>query len=163
MGIDIHMFIVKNGEYLKKNIYTGRNSDWFSNLQMEGWDNEYDYFPIWGGFPDDMPKEHPSIEELQKNCYYGFFHIKVEDYINWFNEYKPHIDAGWVSTYDKWRIENKNYIPERLSHILDKDDNPADMHFIEVEKKYDNSKWLHDYLIENSIPMDAYIVYYFDR
>lgn len=164
MGVDIHMSIVKDKKYLAKEIYDGRNSDWFANLQKEGWDDEYDYLPAIYGFPEDMPEEAKSIEKLlQEGCYYGFYHIKVEDYVDWFKKYKPYIDAGWVSTYDQWRIENKGYIPEELSHYLSNKDNIADMHFIEVEKKYDNSKWLFDYLVDNKIPNTAYIIYFFDR
>ena len=39
MGMDIHMHLVKDGEYVKKNIHDGRNREWFANLQDEGWDD----------------------------------------------------------------------------------------------------------------------------
>ena len=99
-------------------------------------------------FPEDLDLD---LDLLEKSGYFDFRAIKVNDYINWFRKYRPDKDAGWVSTYDKWRIENKGYIPEDIDHYLDPEANPADMHFIEIEKKYDCAKWLYDYIIDNNI------------
>ena len=37
-----------------------------------------------------------------------------------------------------------------------------DMVWVEFNDKYDNSTWLYNYLDENNIPDDAWIVYCFD-
>lgn len=164
MGVDIHMSIIKDKEYVAKDIYNGRNSEWFNNLQERGDAYEYDFLPIayYNCFPKEDTPEDLNIEKLQEDGYYGFRTIKVDDYVNWFEKYRPDKDAGWVTTYDKWRIENKGYVPEEVSHYLDPDDNPADMHFVVIEKKYDNAKWLYNYIMNKEINFDAYIIYYFD-
>ena len=155
------MFIVKQKECLAKEIFDGRNSEWFSNLQQDGWNNIYDHLPIQCGFSPDAPDE---FEEKYKDKlgYYGFNYIKVSDFKEWFVKYRPDIDAGWVTTYEKWRIEKKGYVPEDLCHYLSEDDDIRDMHFVEVENKYDCSKWLYDYLKDHDIPNDATIWYCFD-
>ena len=58
MGIDIHMAIVKNGEYIAKNIFDGRNSEWFANLRGEGWDDTYDHLPAKYYIVDETPEEY---------------------------------------------------------------------------------------------------------
>ena len=32
MGVDIHMFVIKDNEILKDDMFDGRNSEWFNNL-----------------------------------------------------------------------------------------------------------------------------------
>lgn len=88
--------------------------------------------------------------------------MKVSLFKAWFLAYRPDKDAAWVNTYDKWRIENKNYVPEDPKHYLDKDDDIRDMHFIEFEDEYNCSRWLYNYLEDNDIPLTADIVYCFD-
>lgn len=161
MGVDIHMNIVKNKEVIAKDIFDGRNSEWFNNLQGDGWANEYDHLPANYGFSDQTPDD--IKEYYNKDWYYGFNSVNVGKFKKWFKKYRPDLEAGWASTYDKWRMENKGYIPEDLPIALDKDMNPADMHFIEYENLYDCSRWLNDYLVENNIPDDADIIYCFDH
>lgn len=161
MGVDIHMSIVKDKEILAKDIFDGRNSEWFNNLQGRGWDSEYDKLPISTGFPENCSERLVKYKDIFG--YYGFYYISVKDFCEWFLKYRPDIDAGWVSTYDKWRIEKKGYIPEDPQHYLDKEDNVNDMHWVEFENIYDCSKWLFDYLVSNKIPDDANIVYFFDH
>ena len=162
MGVDIHMHIIdKDGKVLAKEIFDGRNSDWFNNLQGCGWDEEYDYFPAYSGLPENCAKEIKSF--MGEIGYYGFCDMTIRDYRNWFNKYRPDIKAGWVSTYDKWRMERKHYIPEDLPISLSPEDNKDDMHFVEYENIHDCSKWLYNYLEKNDFPMDAHIVYYFDH
>ena len=156
------MYIVKNKKTLAEDIFDGRNSEWFNNLQKDGWDDTYNKLPSKYGFSEQCP------DNITKNYkdefgFYGFHYINVGDFREWFIKYRPDIDAGWVSTYDKWRIENKEYVPEDLQHYLDKDDNINDMHFVTVQNKYDCSKWLYEYLNEYNIPNDADIWYCFDR
>lgn len=164
MGMDITLSIIENKQYLAKNIFDGRSREWFDNMRGRGNDFEYDFLPVdypcffpEGVFPEDL-----DFDLLEEAGYFDFRTIKVDDYIDWFRKYRPDIDAGWVNSYDKWRIETKGYIPEDVDHYLDPEANPADMHFIEIKKKYDCAKWLYDYIIDNNISSDAYIFYYFD-
>jgi len=164
MGIDIHMAIVKDKKYIAEDIFDGRNSEWFANLRGESWNEVYDHLPIKYGVKDQAPKSY--IEKYSPDWCFDFRTIKVEDYIVWFRRYNPHLIAGWVSTYNEWRINKQGYCPgeDDLYQELPKDANPIDMHFIEVEKPYDCSKWLFDYIVNNKkISSDAYIIYCFDR
>ena len=162
MGVDIHMSIVKNKEVIAADIFDGRNSEWFDNLQGNGWADEYDYLPKKFGFSDQTPENIKQYYNKDAG-FYGFYTVQVSEFKNWFEKYRPDLRAGWASTYDKWRIENKGYIPEDLPITLDKDMNPADMYFIEYNNLYDCSRWLNYYLIDNKIPYDADIIYCFDR
>ena len=164
MGVDIHLSIIHNGEVIKKEIFDGRNSEWFGNLQGEGWDevyNELYRFYIGYGFPEDAPEDF--AKHYEDRYYYGHHYVKVGDFIEWFNKYRPDKDAGWVSTYDKWRIENKSYIPEDLPHSMPTEGRVEDWHFIEYENVYDCSRWLVEYIIDNKIPLEATIFYCFDH
>lgn len=162
MGMDIHMHLVQNGQYIKKNIFDRRDREWFSNLSGEGDDFEYNELSFYYGISPQSPKEI-NPEELIKKGYFNLFYINVKDFKEWFEKYRPDIDAGWVTTYDKWRIENKNYVPEYINHYLDKEDNINNMHFITITNPYDSSAWLYQYLIENEIPDEADITYWFDN
>ena len=164
MGMDITLSIVKNKQYLAKNIFSGRNREWFDNLRERGNDYEYDYLPVlhYNCFPEEDIPLDLNIDKFKNDGYFDFRAIKVNNYIDWFIKYKPDRDAGWVNTYDKWRIETKGYIPENIDHYLYPETNLADMHFIEIEKKYDCARWLYNYIIDNHISFDAYIIYYFD-
>lgn len=162
MGMDIHLFIVKDKEYLGKEIFDGRNSEWFHNMMQKGWNEVYDHLPVKYEVSEQAPNEIDE-QKLAEDLYFGFRTVNVGDYRNWFIKYKPNKDAGWVSTYDKWRIENQGYIIEDIPHYLSSDDNINDMHFIEVENHYDCSKWLFEYLEEHNIPNDADITYWFDH
>lgn len=161
MGKDIHLNIVQNGEYIKKEIFDGRNSEWFANLEGDGWDDCYDHLDTEFGLSPQAPKEL-NIEKMREEGYFNFYYINVKKFKEWFQQYRPDIDAGWVSTYDKWRIENKGYIPENIFHYLSEVENPADMHFIEITNQYDCSAWLFTYLVDHKIDDNADITYWFD-
>lgn len=160
MGVDIHMNVVLGKKIVAKSIFDGRNSEWFDNLQLNNYDNEYDYLNIRFGFspqiPDDMKKEGSD------QFYYGHHYFNVGEFLSWFQKYRPDRDAGWVTTYDKWRIENKGYVPEDVQHFLYKEDNREDMHFVEFINPYDCSGWLYKYLINNNIDREADVTYWFD-
>jgi len=162
MGVDIHMFIVdKDKQILKEDIFDGRNSEWFNNLQDRGNDNVYDYCPIVYGWKPVCSKKLIR-QYVDCQSYYGHFHISVKLFKEWFEKYNPHKEAGWVTTYEKWQIENQSYCPEDPKHFLDDDDIIEDMHFVEWVNEFDCSLWLYDYLIDNNIPDNAWIVYCFD-
>lgn len=170
MGVDIHMALVRNdGKILIKDVYDGRNSEWFSNLQRNGLNDEYYSLPDKPGIPEFAPafiKE--DYEGAPQNGYYGFAYMSFQDYAKWYEEYKPQFDAGWVSTYDKWRMEKKGYIPEDVLHYFPEDANPVDLHFIEFTNPYDPNTCVinavYKYFLENEedYPCQAYLIYYFD-
>ena len=161
MGRDIHLNIIKNGSYLGINIFKGRNQEWFNNLLGDSYDEVYGEFPRNSGIPSNAPIDY-EIKYNKDNFCYGFYYVHVGDFKQWYLKYRPDLDAGWVSTYDKWRYENKGILPSEVSHYLDKDDNINDMHFIEFVNEYDCSKWLYEYIYDHVIPDDADIVYCFD-
>ena len=162
MGVDIHMYIVKDKEIIADNIFDGRNSEWFNNLMQRGNDDEYDYLPVkWNISP--MAPDILETEYKEEDGYYGFRYMKVEDFMKWFDKYRPDKDAGWVTAYDKWAYKNKHYYVEPLHYFPSSEEiNPNDLHFIEVINYYDCSRWLYKYIKENNIPMDADITYWFD-
>lgn len=167
MGVDIHMHIVKDNKVIKEDIYWGRDSEWFNLLNGRNrGETEYDYLDDMPGMSPQAPDNFQDIyENARKNFYYGFHYISVKAFKIWFEQYRPNIQAGYVSTYDKWRIEKKGYVPYDLPTDLSYIDDPAllnDMHFIEYENPYDSSKRVYDYLVANKISLDADIVYWFD-
>lgn len=161
MGMDIHMNIFKDGEIIAKEIFDGRNSSWFRNLQGEGWDESYDNLNSFPGYPDNFPQDLINRYAGEKG-YFDHRFIKVRDFVEWFWEYRPDKNAGWATTYEKWKIEIKHYKPDYLPTELPENANIADMHFVEYDNLDDCSKWLVNYLSDHSIPSDAYICYCFD-
>ena len=156
------MYIVKDNKAIRENIFDGRNSEWFGNLQGEGWDDEYNHFPRKFGFSSQAPED--LIHRYEKrDGYYGFYYVNVQEFKDWFQRYRPDKKAGWCTTYDKWRIENKGFIPDELQYKLHAEDIIEDMHFIEYTNLYDCSAWLFTYLVENEIDNDADITYFFDH
>lgn len=162
MAADIHLSIIsKEGEYRCRDIYDGRDSEWFDNLCGNYTNESYQNFPRRCGTPLLVPDDIKKAEEGDEG-YFDFFHVNVGEFLEWFAEARPDIDAGWVSTYDKWLYERKKVVPE-LNRFLGEEDNPYDFHFIEIENPWDSSKWLYDFIFERKdITVDDFIVYYFD-
>ena len=161
MGVDIHMSIIsKDGEVRCSDIFDGRNSEWFGNISGDYNSEFYQNYPMRYDIPDKVPD---GIRQAQEDGgYYDFRHVNVGEFLDWYIEARPDVDAGWVSTYDKWLYEKKHIVPE-LSHWLDEDANPYDYHFIEVENPWDCSRWLYEYITSrDDIKSDDFIVYYFD-
>lgn len=157
------MSIVKDNKFIKRDIFKGRNSEWFGNLQGNGWEDEYDHFPSVRGIPEIVPEEiKKNFDKADDYGDYDFHYVIAGAFCEWFNKYRPDLKAGWVSTYDKWRIEKKGYIPENPQHYLEPEDRIEDMQFVEYQDKYDCSLWLYNYLLDNEIYADAVIVYYFN-
>lgn len=163
MGVDIHMSIIsKNGESKFKEIFDGRDYEWFDNISGNYHTEFYQNFPLMNGIPEKVP-DNIREDFASEGVFYDFFHVNVGEFLSWFEEARPDIDAGWVSTYDKWLYEKKNIVPE-LFHWLDEDNNPYDYQFIEIENPWECSKWLYDFIIKHKkeIGPNDFIVYYFD-
>ena len=157
MGVDIHTYIVKNKEVIGKNLYDGRNSEWFNNLQGRGDDLEYNrLYTDWGISP--QAPDYFNDKYTQEKGYYGFYYISVKEFKEWYETYKPYLKAGWASTWDAWAIKNKGYIPDYLSHYKE-DDSEI---FIEYTDIYEPSRHIYEYLIEHKIDDDADFTYWFD-
>lgn len=169
MGVDIHMKLIdRYGTVLIDNLYDGRNREWFDNLMNRGSGEEYDELPRISGIPEVVDDETYEIYNKENHdYYYGFYHIKTTDFIDWFNKYRPDMSAGWVKTYDKWAYEHKGIVPDEVYRYLSKDDIIEEMHFIEIVNPYDPNRSVLDRLFEydKSCPIDlkdTMIVYYFD-
>lgn len=163
------MSIFKKKKCLAEDIFDGRNTEWFDKISGNGWDDAYDFLAIRYGVDNENVtnewiKEYTEPDEGDDRCYYyGHRFIKVEDYMDWFCKHNPDLDAGWVTTYEKWAYETKGIVPIEICQKLSDCADPNDAHFIVVENKYDCSKWLYNYIIEHEIPLDAVIQYCFDH
>lgn len=169
MGVDIHLYIAQKNKPSEEVFHGLRNGEWFDNICGNGSQPEYDELPSVQGLSplvdDTIRKETYNDEQTKyQDFYYNFYYINVGEFKKWFEKYRPDIDAGWVTTYDKWRIEkNKITYPDfYLSHFMIEDVNPKDQHFIEYTNRYDLSRQLYDILISKKIPDDADLTYYFD-
>lgn len=162
--VNIKMNIVKNGEFIKRDIFTEKNPDWFNQIMGRDESFPFNTFPKHYGISPMLPTEI-TMEGLRKEGYYNFFFINVERYVTWYERYKPQVHAGWVTSYMKWLIETKHYIPnlkEELVPAFPQDSHSCDMKFIEYIDEDDCFKWLYDYVLDNHIPFDADIVYWFN-
>ena len=164
MGMDITMMIVKDNDYLATDIFEGRNTEWFNNMMGRGNNELYNHLPIQAGNSPQTTKTWADYygSEDYADSYFGVTYVNVGDYKKWFEEFKPNVDAGWTTTYEAWEYKKRGIEPE-LYHYLPDDANRHDMVFMEIESKYDCSKWLYDYLLEHKIPDDADIQYCFDN
>ena len=170
MGMDMTMPIIgADGTVYTKDYNDGnRDYDWFEDLRDRGADEEYNYFPNRYGVPKKLTLPDDIANTINNAEEYGYFDINyviVSEFKEWFEKYRPDRDAFWMSTKDKWLYENKHfYNPDRWYNIMpDESEIPrADIQFVEIEDIYNPSKKLYDYLKENNIPDDAYIIYYFD-
>lgn len=159
MGTDIMLNIVQDGEQIKENLFDGRNYDWFDKLQGNGYNEIDNLLPVHRGLPSQVPQCYKEMEESDE-CYIEFYYMNVKEFKIWFTQYRPDLDAGWITTYEKWLYETKNIIPE-LAHHLPTDVVTEDWHFIEVEDEYNNFLWLYNILMDENISDNADIVYYF--
>lgn len=168
MGADIHMYLIdKEGVIVNDNLYHGNNYHWFDNITDKGADFEYEYFPAHYGLPlsKDIKIPKKIKDEYAKNCYYDFYYMKLKDYVDWFNQYKPHIKAGYFTEYDRWLIENKGYIPDEdevITHI-ENIEHPEVYTFMTYKNTYNPDKNIISNIdITDGSIEDYYIIYYFD-
>lgn len=161
MGTDIHLHIIdKNGEFLYKDLYNFRNYEWFDNLCSRGSNPIYDKLNIRVGLPPVANKE--IVDDINEYGYYDPHYIIVKDYMDWGEDCCPEIDAGWVTTREKWLYDTKGVYPESIKYALAEDDIIEDMVFASFKDIYDPNIKIYNFCIDNEIPEDTYIVYYFD-
>lgn len=163
MGVDIHMSIVKDGEFLAEDIFDGRNSVWFNNI-LKGGMEPYNNLPINYGYSKHTPDAFKNVYTKDEG-YYGFCYINVSDFLDWFIKYNPHVDAGWVTKRVAWQIENQNYIPaeHEVQYELTKEDVVEDRVFVSFKNEYSCDAWLYNYIMNHIINgADADIIYCFD-
>lgn len=168
MGMDCTIAICDNdGTIISDNICDFRNSEWFNLLQEEGCeDTEYAYINWNYGIPDKVSKQiQEDYDNRIESGYFNFRWITADDYVNWFERYRPDISAGWMPTYDKWLYEKK--------HILNEDNmyrylasvslgERKEYQFVEIEKELDDSKYIYDYLMQNEYSKTWNLIFYFD-
>lgn len=162
MGMDIHMSIVKDGKILFDNIYDGRNTAWFNNLMGKGCKWEYDYLKIKSGLSKQSPENQNNLE---KDGYFGFNHINVGDFMEWYYEYKPFLDAGWITTRTEWLVKNKGYIldSDDVYYSLNEIDGNINDYVFSEFSIHENSTFIKDFIVENEVLYGADICYYFDN
>lgn len=146
MGVDITMMVVNHknlSEVIMEDLYTGRNYDFFSILQ----DREEVSFPCHNGLPEEMT-EGEMFDLWKSGNYYDFHYITIKDFLQWINDYKPYLDAGWVTKYDAWQYNTRRIIPE-LYHYCPDSAVAGEYEFIEVYDKYDPFLAVRDELDEH--------------
>lgn len=154
-GVDIVINIIdKDCNIIEKDIFDGRYNIWFDNLAGHGTNEVYNKLKIHYG-------KLKGLEYPDEEFYFNFRYFRVRNFRDWYIKYRPNISVGWVNTYTKWLIENREYYPDNIKLELPIDVNPADWHFIEYKDKEDCSDWLYTYLHNNNIDEEAYVVYYF--
>ena len=124
MGIDIHMSLVKKstGFVIFDNLYDGRNSEWFNNLIGRGYDEVYSKLSWNVGCPDCIT-EGEGYEAWCKPAEYGgygFQWIPAKEYIDWYEKYRPYLDAGYLTEWENWAYEHNRYDPfkHEIRHYL---------------------------------------------
>ena len=164
MGMDIWIDVVnKNGEYVKKDLFDGRNTAWFMKINHE--EDEYEYVPwIYKYDADFIPAD--VKENFQSEKYTGFFGfkaVKVADLLNWYDRYRPDVDAGWIRRYDKWKWENKAIAPDCIEHYFDDSMDTNDWVWVENLPKEDEFiKVIIDQIDNNQVNPNDYVIIYFD-
>lgn len=168
MGVDIHLNVIKSDGTVilsEDDFPYFRCRAWFDKIMGRcGYDEIYSRLR-WADSSDVViPVE--IAQRIKEEGYYGLTVIKISDFINWYNAYKPNIDAGWVTTYDKWLWETKNIYPSDYYKSLDSlgpDINMRDYHFIELPTEDDCSCIIKETLDEKlDEKNDTYLVFYFD-
>ena len=167
MGVDIHIYVVdKFGKKKTEELYDGRNYRWFDNLQDRGMDPEYNYLPrlYW----NDTPREIFNLfKDLETKDYYGMAAVRISDLIGWYNKYRPHVHAGWVTKYDAWLYHAKDIIPSEDDVYTDPsiiEDFKVELYeFIEYTDKYNPMTEIYDKITQDTgIANDDYLIFYFD-
>ena len=168
MGTDIHIHLITNGKFLLEDMFDGRNSLWFDKINNE--ENEYQYLN-WQYNVEDIALPQSVLKEVAEGDYYcyGFKYVKISELLEWYDTYKPYIDAGWVRKIDAWRNRVK-HIPledHTIYTYLDDDAIIEDWEFVEFPAPDDSMEYIVNQ-IKELIPLNldidnTYLVVYFDN
>ena len=171
MGADIHVYLAKkNGENVNFSDEFGRNSDWFTDMNGQGQDPEYDRlymnYNINYGVSPYLDKEIASYKD--EVGVYGFRFIKVSDFKKWFVDTRPDKKAGWVSRYVEWQIRTgKISIGEAIFNDLlrtyfDPEYPEQDQVFVEDVDESDLAKRIVNLLVAEGADPEDHLVWFFD-
>ena len=169
MGVDIHMFVVKENKELAdigdKVLDGMRNYEWFDELSGRGERPEYDILDSLMNY--GIPKEATDeIKEYDNEMgYYGFRYINVGKLIGWYNECKPYVMFGYIPTIMYHNLVEKNITPNSDDIIYDpenEDINSGKVVFARIPTN-DPFDEIIDYIRKENIPSDATLVLFFDH
>ena len=167
METKMHMYLATTEKgIISEELYKGHCSEWIDTFRGCGSRVEYDILKDyckshWGDFPECKFTK-------KENVYFCHHAITVKDYIDWYQKYKPYLDAGWVRKYDAWCYNHKGIIPELIEHHW-----PSypveDVEWIEIN----DSNCLDTYIYKkicgflndnykNQIPEDLYLIWCFN-
>lgn len=160
MSVDIRFrYFDKNYNEIEAEDFGGRNGEWFDNISNRGNDWEYDDFPTKYLKEDSELGKAIDMEKLSDGWAYDFRVVEASDFKFWYGKRKPFLKAGWLSRMNKWKMENKNYIPSEYNDDISYTKDDVHTEFVEWIDPYDCSDWLYDVVTSN---LDiTYIVYYF--
>ena len=164
MGVDIHMYLAREGEEIKLIMKDfGRNSEWFANLQGDGYDNEYDRLPRNYGFSPFVDEKFKD-KYTKQSGYYGFIYMTVQDFKYWYYTFRPDKKAGWVTRYEAWAYKNHKISAYDLEPFkyCDPHRPPQDQIFLEYEDEYEPSKKVIEELESLGADYSDHIGFFFD-
>ena len=166
MGTDIHIHLIANGKFLLEDMFDGRNSFWFDKIHNE--EDEYRYLN-WQYNVENIALPQSVLKEVEEGDFYcyGFKYVKLSELLEWYDTYKPYIDAGWVRKIDAWKYRVKHIpIEDNIYPYLDDDAIIEDWEFVEVPALDDCMEYVVNQ-IKELIPLNldienSYLVVYFD-
>lgn len=161
MGTDIHVMVVKDGAFVIPEMDMARNYTWFGKIQHEN--DEYTYLNWQYNLENDAIP--PEVRKDIDNGCWGFKFCNVAEFVNWFEKYKPDLDAGWIRKREAWLLDNKGVIPYDYEYELPENCVIEDWEFREFPASGDFAE---DIITEiKSRPFldreHSYLVFYFDN
>ena len=140
MGADIHMRLIRKstGFVVLDDLYDGRCLEWFDNLTGRGYNEVYSKLSWRFGLPDCIT-EGEDFEIYQNPHDYGGYNfqwIPAKEYIDWYEKYRPYLDAGYLTEWENWAYEHSRYDPfkHEIRHYLadgDREENYIFREFID--------------------------------
>lgn len=141
--------INENGEVIKPSIYSIEDNNATQFL------TELMTYPIEFA---DLDIEKPQAPVSAK-------YVNAQTYLQWFQLYRPDIDATWISTYDKWLYEKKGIKPQKITK-LPKDANATDDYSFQPIADLSNPHYMLIEILmeptEDNILKDAFLAFNFN-
>lgn len=167
MAADINMYLVDKRDnsiiLSTKDLFEGRNYEWFENMQQRGSNVAYDYMPVEWDYEDS--------DKLPEDCCYnadwtyGHRAIRVDELLKWFTFYKPAEDGVYLTERENWLYESKGIFLEAWERHYPDAEEGATI-FTVVRKKYEPILHIIDVLckkIGTQPPEDYYLLWCFDN